>query len=218
MARQSLKAHHLSLLRNLTTSLAGLKETQSESLSVLPRPSLYREPANFVACRSVTEVLATMGEKSLSFRDIPSVTLLRCAIEDLNNERDERVHESTTEAIFRYLQERIPQLFAEESLGFEVRGIPPTILFLVFNRISRNSGRHSPLARYLAEFLFNRHAQFPRRRMRVSKRRFGGRTRPQNPQTHPLSSSLLTDWHPPYPEASSCERARSSTPSSLFLT
>jgi hypothetical protein len=123
MARQSLKAHHLSLLRNLTTSLAGFKEAQSESLSVLPRPSLYQEPARFAACHSVTEVLATMREKSPSIRDIPSVTLLRCAIEDLNNERDERVDESTTEAIFRYLQERIPQLVAEESLGFEVRGI-----------------------------------------------------------------------------------------------
>ncbi|KIK06824.1 hypothetical protein K443DRAFT_129744 [Laccaria amethystina LaAM-08-1] len=119
MARQSLKAHHLSLLRNLTTSLAGFKEAQSESLSVLPRPSLYQEPARFAACHSVTEVLATMREKSPSIRDIPSVTLLRCAIEDLNNERDERVDESTTEAIFRYLQERIPQLVAEESLGFE---------------------------------------------------------------------------------------------------
>lgn len=110
-----------------------------------------------------------MREKNLSFRDIPSVTLLRCAIEYLNNERDERVDESTTEAIFQYLQDRIPQLVAEESLGFEVRVIPPTILFLVLNRSSRNSGKLSPLARYLAEFLFNRHAQFPRRRTRVSK-------------------------------------------------
>jgi len=110
-----------------------------------------------------------MREESPSFRDIPSVTLLRCAIEDLNSERAERVDGSTTEAIFRYLQERIPQLVAEEGLGFEVRGIPPTILFLVLNRGSWNSGKLSPLARYLAEFLFNRHAQFPRRRMRMPK-------------------------------------------------
>lgn len=139
MARQSLKAHHLSLLRNLTTSLAGLKETQSESLSVLPRLSLYREPASFAACHSVTEVLATMGEKSPSFRDIPSVTLLRCAIEDLNN--DGRIDETTTEAIFRYLQERTPQLFAEERLGFERELWETLSTCPLFSRIPVQSSR-----------------------------------------------------------------------------
>jgi hypothetical protein len=117
-ARQSLKSHHLSLLRRLTTSLASLKESQAESFSVLPRPeSPWREREPFSKCRTVKDVLDVVADQGSAFSQMPHVSLLRCGIQDISAEKG---GEPTTAELFGYLERQISWLTTDDGLKFEV--------------------------------------------------------------------------------------------------
>lgn len=119
-ARHSIKTHHLTLMRRLTTSLAYLKESQSESHAVLPRPQPYKEPVNFAGCHSVAEVLGKLGEKDPLMQDIPTVSLIRCGIQDHGKGKEGESAKPTTEELFRFLEAQVPWLVSEEGLKYEV--------------------------------------------------------------------------------------------------
>lgn len=115
LAKNSLKSHQLALLRQLTTSLSSLKESQSESFSVLPHSDPFRESNQFSRCKSVAEILraASNGDEEPDFSKLPLISLLRCSIKETKSK-------STTEELFRFLEGQIPWLLTEEGLNFEV--------------------------------------------------------------------------------------------------
>ena len=119
-ARQSLKVHHLSLLRRLTTSLAALKESQAESFSVLPRPeSPWKELEPFSKCHTVKDVLDIISERGSAYSEIPHVTLLRCGIQDVSVDKEGEA-QPTTADLFGYLERQISWLASDEGMKFEV--------------------------------------------------------------------------------------------------
>lgn len=119
-ARHALRSHHLTLLRRLTVSLATAKEFQAESLSVLPRPSPWKELRRYAQCNSVSDVVAIAGEKDSSFSTIPPLTLLRCGITDYGKGKEDQQAKPSTEDLFHYLESQIPWLVSEDGLQYEV--------------------------------------------------------------------------------------------------
>ncbi|PPQ67821.1 hypothetical protein CVT26_007068 [Gymnopilus dilepis] len=119
LARHTLRSHHLALLRRLTTSLSSLKEQQSESFSVLPRPDPFKESKPFSACTSLSEALKLLQENSeeVDITQLPAVTVLRCGLNDLSKERSGEY--PTTEDLFRYLESQLPWLLSEDGLSYE---------------------------------------------------------------------------------------------------
>ncbi|KAF8165471.1 hypothetical protein B0H34DRAFT_649677 [Crassisporium funariophilum] len=119
LARHALKSHHLTLLRRLTTSLSALKESQAECFSVLPRSAAFKEPDQYVQCKSVADVVTILGEKDPDFSSVPQVTLLRCGIADFGKGKEEKDARPSTEDLFRYLEGHVPWLVSEEGLQYE---------------------------------------------------------------------------------------------------
>ncbi|KDR83882.1 hypothetical protein GALMADRAFT_54422 [Galerina marginata CBS 339.88] len=121
LARHSLKSHHLSLLRRLTTFLSSLKESQSESLSVLPRSDQFKEPAPYSECGSLVVAIKIVTEKSKEpdFSQLPTVTALRCGIADMGKGKEGKDVNPATEELFRYLEGQIPWLLSENGLQYE---------------------------------------------------------------------------------------------------
>ncbi|PPQ63409.1 hypothetical protein CVT24_004919 [Panaeolus cyanescens] len=119
MARQSLKSHHISLLRKFTTSLASLKESQTESFAVLPKSDPYREPEECTAATSLEELVKLAGEKDSDFAKLPPQTVLRCAITSYGKAKtgDEAV--PTTQDLFRYMEGSVTWLLTDEGLEYE---------------------------------------------------------------------------------------------------
>ncbi|KAF9491375.1 hypothetical protein BDN71DRAFT_1421783 [Pleurotus eryngii] len=113
IARQSLKTHHLSLIRKLTTDLAVLKEAQSESYSILPRPEPFKEPEEFSTCTSIDAVLAINSSPD----KIPPITLLRCAIADFS--KLHREESPSTEELFQVMEAKFPSLTTPEGSAVE---------------------------------------------------------------------------------------------------
>lgn len=120
MARHSLKAHHINLLRRLTASLSSFKESQAEAWSILPKADLWREPPAYSKCSSVDDVLCSFGEKEAKYDIVPPITLLRCGVTDLAKGRDNEQN-PTTEELYRYLEEKIPWLASADGLKYQVR-------------------------------------------------------------------------------------------------
>ncbi|KAF8974175.1 hypothetical protein BDZ97DRAFT_1647274 [Flammula alnicola] len=134
LARHSLKAHHLTLLRQLTTSLSSLKESQSESFSVLPRSDPFKEPQKYSECKSVVEIIKVSreGEKEPDFSELPVISILRCGIKDLKKK-------PTTEELFRFLEGQIPWLLTEEGLQFEQKLWETLSTCLLFGKVTASS-------------------------------------------------------------------------------
>ena len=120
LARHSLRSHQLSLLRRLTASLAALKESQAESLAILPRFNPFKELSRYAQCKSVSDVVAIAGEKGSSVSTIPPITLLRCAITDCGEGKEDQYAKPSAEDLFRYLESQISWLASEEGLKYEV--------------------------------------------------------------------------------------------------
>lgn len=117
MARHSIKSHQLSLMRDLNKSLASLKQTQTESLSVLPRPEIWKENKRFAKCKTIAELVKVSESKEKGqepeFSTIPSVSLLRCALREIDKK-------PTTEELFKFLEESLPWLATEDGSAYEV--------------------------------------------------------------------------------------------------
>ena len=149
MARHSLRSHHLSLLRRLTTSLAALKESQAESFSVLPRSSPFKEPSRYAQCKSVSDTVAIAGVDDSSFSTIPPLTLLRCGITDYGKGKEDRYAKPSTEDLFRYLEGQIPWLVSEDGLQYEVSKHYKWNGVILHNvQHSKNCGTHFRHAHY----------------------------------------------------------------------
>ena len=120
LARQSLRSHYCTLLQKLSTSLAAFKESHAESYSVLPRPEPYRVPECYFTCQTVDEVLKVLDKGEPNYQQIPSVTLLRAAIMEMTQGKEQDSTFPTTEGLFQYLEERIPWLSSESGRAYEV--------------------------------------------------------------------------------------------------
>jgi len=120
MARRSLKAHHINLLRRLTASLSSFKESQAEAWSILPKADLWGELPAYSKCSSIDDVLCSFDEKEAQYDTVSPVTLLRCGVADLVKGED---HEQnpTTEELYRYLEEKIPWLASTDGLKYQQR-------------------------------------------------------------------------------------------------
>ncbi|KAI0053736.1 hypothetical protein FA95DRAFT_481512 [Auriscalpium vulgare] len=105
LARRSIKSHQQELLMKLTSSLHGLRDAQTDTFAVLPRPLPTKEPMPYVDCKSLDDIVAVSGEK----HDVSEVSLLRCALNDLSN----KGREGTPDELFRELLEKIPWLEAD---------------------------------------------------------------------------------------------------------
>ncbi|KAF8351626.1 hypothetical protein F5887DRAFT_938388 [Amanita rubescens] len=114
IARQSLRSHYSTLLQKFTLSLSALKESQSESYSVLPHSEPYTEPTAYSNCRSISEVLKLLDQNEPEYTTIPPVTLLRISITNEQN-----LTPPTTEDVFRYMEDKIPWLVSEDGRVFE---------------------------------------------------------------------------------------------------
>lgn len=94
-ARHALRTHQKELLGRLTTSLEMLKATQAETAAVLPR-LVVDEEGQYRECHTLDDVLKASNES----QEAPGVTLLRCAIADLSDDKKP----TTAEAIFLVLE------------------------------------------------------------------------------------------------------------------
>ncbi|KAF8913779.1 hypothetical protein CPB84DRAFT_1840577 [Gymnopilus junonius] len=122
LARNSLKSHHLSLLRRLTTSLSSLKELQSESLSILPHIDPFKESQPYSECNSLADALKIVFDKSKkrdNISQLPSITVLRCGLSDLAKDKDAKDTNPTTEELFSYIEGQIPWLLSEDGMLYE---------------------------------------------------------------------------------------------------
>ncbi|KAF9058060.1 hypothetical protein BJ165DRAFT_103482 [Panaeolus papilionaceus] len=119
LARQSIKSHHVSLLRKLTTSLASLKESQTESFAVLPKADPYREPSECAAAQSLKGLVELSGEKESDFAKLPPQTVLRCAITNFGEGKTGDAAVPTTQDLFRYMEGNVTWLLTDEGLEYE---------------------------------------------------------------------------------------------------
>lgn len=71
---------------------------------------------------SVDEVLKEGEAQGLEIKDLPTITLLRCGIEEFGNgkEGDGDAVKPRTEELFQVLEGKIPWLVSEDGLKFEV--------------------------------------------------------------------------------------------------
>jgi hypothetical protein len=104
-----------------------LKDSQSESFSVLPRLDPFKEPKRYSECKSVAEVLKVLKteEKGTDpdYSSLPFITLLRCGIADLGKGKEGNDSKPATEEVFRYLEGQIPWLVTDEGLEYEASKI-----------------------------------------------------------------------------------------------
>ncbi|CAL1701334.1 unnamed protein product [Somion occarium] len=112
-ARLSLHSQQRDLLQKLTVSLADLKASQTKAFADLPRPQLHQEDVQYKDCHSLDAVFNLTEE----VQNIPPITLLRCAIEELAL-KSEAV---TADAIFSALETRWTWLQTEEGSDFAAK-------------------------------------------------------------------------------------------------
>ncbi|KAK0206758.1 hypothetical protein DFS33DRAFT_617194 [Desarmillaria ectypa] len=138
-ARHSIREHHSTLLRNLTASLAALKESQAENLTLLPKPNKFREPSGFSDCRSLKDVLRECEEKKLEPFDIPPLTLLRCGIQEFGVGKEEAEANPTTEDLFRLMESHVPWLLTDEGVQYEHKLWETLTTLTVFKSLPENT-------------------------------------------------------------------------------
>jgi len=110
-ARLSLKQHHISLLSKLRESLDVLKERQTETFAVLPKPPPAQEDRKYNDVHSL-EDLDVSSEASI---DVPEYTLLRCVIEGQIAQKKV----TTKEEIFSVLESHYPWLSTENGVEYQ---------------------------------------------------------------------------------------------------
>lgn len=106
--------HQKDLLGKLTASLESLKTTQEATHAVLPRPDPYSDH-QYGNCQTLDEIIAASQDR----RDVPEITLLRCALADLVAQNKK----PTTEEVFLVLETKFPWLKEEEGAAFLVRSM-----------------------------------------------------------------------------------------------
>ncbi|KAI0353022.1 hypothetical protein OH77DRAFT_1427793 [Trametes cingulata] len=109
-ARLSLRTHRKALLERLTRSLEDLKETQRATFAVLPQPEPFPEPVKYRSCNTLEQ----LKEASEGAKDVPPITLLRCAIQECTK----RGQKATSAELFAKLEEKFPWI-AEDGAQHE---------------------------------------------------------------------------------------------------
>ncbi|KAI9056505.1 hypothetical protein FKP32DRAFT_1763211 [Trametes sanguinea] len=109
-ARLSLRAHRKARLERFTQSLEDLKSTQRATFAVLPQPESFAEPKTYRSCQSLRQLAeASNGEK-----DVPPITLLRCALQECAKSGQK----ATSAELFRLLEEKFPWV-ADDGAQYE---------------------------------------------------------------------------------------------------
>ncbi|KAJ3974254.1 hypothetical protein EV361DRAFT_895659 [Lentinula raphanica] len=145
-ARRSLKVHQVNLLKRLNTSLHSLKESQTQSYATLPRIDPHKEPLIFAACHSLVDVLKEAETQKLEVKELPHVTLLRCAWEDFRKLPDCADSNPRTDELFQVLESRIPWLVSEEGITFERTTLWDVLSTCpVFEELSSQEGETAPV-------------------------------------------------------------------------
>ncbi|KZP20165.1 hypothetical protein FIBSPDRAFT_919935 [Athelia psychrophila] len=106
-ARVSIKVHQKDLLSRLTTSIQALKDTQSETFAILPKPQPFQENVVYKNCHNLEQILAAGGETP---QDVPPFSVLRCALEEFEAQDTE----ASTEALFEMMASKLPWLQSED--------------------------------------------------------------------------------------------------------
>ncbi|KAN0097548.1 hypothetical protein V8E55_001994 [Tylopilus felleus] len=114
-ARLALRKHQSALIARLTESASALKATQAESYKDLPRAVTVYEDSQYAECRTIDDLLSRVAsfreETSEPDADIPDVTILRCALEELGHTKTDG---TSTEELFRHLESKLVWLGGEE--------------------------------------------------------------------------------------------------------
>ncbi|KAH7887544.1 hypothetical protein F5I97DRAFT_847649 [Phlebopus sp. FC_14] len=114
-ARHVLRAHQSALLSRLTDSIAALKVDQAQCYKDLPRQTASYEDPQYADCHTLNEFLARTQKSGggQHTEDLPCVTILRCAVEELTHTRED-ADGISTEEIFHHLESKLPWLTGEE--------------------------------------------------------------------------------------------------------
>ncbi|KIY73842.1 hypothetical protein CYLTODRAFT_385849 [Cylindrobasidium torrendii FP15055 ss-10] len=139
-ARHNLRTQHLSLMRRLTTSLAALKEAQSENYTPLPKPDKFREPDYFAACHSLKALLKEAEQHKVEMQDIDPMTVLRCALEEFAVGKQGEDAKVSTEDLFRLMESHITWLLSEDGIQYEHRLWETLTTYSIFERDEVKSG------------------------------------------------------------------------------
>ncbi|KAG9317368.1 hypothetical protein JVU11DRAFT_1567 [Chiua virens] len=111
-ARLALRKHQSSLIVGLVASASTLKETQAESYKDLPRIVPVYEDPQYAQYHSIHDLLSHLGNpREESSQDVPDITLLRCALEELDQSETDG---TSTEDLFHHLESKLPWLGHEE--------------------------------------------------------------------------------------------------------
>lgn len=120
-ARLALRKHQSALIARLTESASALKATQAESYKDLPRAVTVYEDSQYAECRTIDDLLSRVAsfreETSEPDADIPDVTILRCALEELGHTKTDG---TSTEELFRHLESKLVWLGGEEGATRQV--------------------------------------------------------------------------------------------------
>ncbi|KAH0839838.1 hypothetical protein J3R83DRAFT_787 [Lanmaoa asiatica] len=114
-ARLALRKHQSALIARLAESASALKATQTESYKDLPRTVPVYEDSQYAQCHAIDDLLSHVGssreESAQPGADIPDITILRCALEELGRSKTDG---TSTEEVFRHLESKLPWLGREE--------------------------------------------------------------------------------------------------------
>jgi hypothetical protein len=121
-ARLALRKHQSALIARLTESASALKATQAESYKDLPRTVPVYEDSQYAQCHAIDDLLShvesSREESTQSGADIPDITILRCALEELGRSKTD---DTPTEELFRHLESKFSWLGGEEGAARQVR-------------------------------------------------------------------------------------------------
>ncbi|KAF8138372.1 hypothetical protein EV363DRAFT_1393827 [Boletus edulis] len=120
-ARLALRKHQSALVARLAESASALKAIQAESYKDLPRTVPVYEDSQFAQYHSVDDLLSYVGSSregsAQPGTDIPDITILRCALEELGRSKADG---TSTEELFRYLESKFSWLGGEEGVARQV--------------------------------------------------------------------------------------------------
>ncbi|KAG8218549.1 hypothetical protein J3R82DRAFT_4190 [Butyriboletus roseoflavus] len=120
-ARLALRQHHSALVARLTKSASALRTTQVESYKDLPRTVPVYEDSQYAQCHTIDDILSHVGssgeEPTQPGADIPDITILRCALEELSRSKTDG---TSTEELFRHLESKFQWLGREDGAARQV--------------------------------------------------------------------------------------------------
>ncbi|KAI0092193.1 hypothetical protein BDY19DRAFT_990926 [Irpex rosettiformis] len=112
-ARHAIRTHQRDLLKKLTTSIEATKSEQASTFALLPTPEPRKEDPMYAEYKSLEDILVSAKDPTY----VPDVTVLRCAIADLEAGK----RQATATAILQLLEEKMPWSGSSEAEEVESR-------------------------------------------------------------------------------------------------